>query len=147
MKRIIAVLALLAPLATGVIAAQADDEIAVYRTPTCGCCTNWEEHLEANGFSVEDHVLPDLSDMKRDNGVTPALASCHTAFVQGYVIEGHVPAADIARLLEEKPAVAGLAVPGMPIGSPGMEGRYPETYRVLSFDRAGKVETFATHVP
>lgn len=147
MKHVIAILALLALLATGWSTAHADDEIDVYRTPTCGCCTKWVKHLEDNGFTVEDHVLPDLTDMKRENGVTPELSSCHTAFVGGYVIEGHVPAEDVARLLEEKPAVAGLAVPGMPIGSPGMEGSHPETYRVLSFDRAGKVETFATHGP
>lgn len=122
-------------------------EIDVYRTPTCGCCSKWVKHLEDHGFSVVDHVVPDLSAMKAENGIKPELASCHTAFVGGYVIEGHVPADDITRLLETKPALSGLAVPGMPIGSPGMEGPNPEGYRVLSFDDAGRIATFEEHAP
>jgi hypothetical protein len=146
MKQVLATIAALAWLAAPGFAA-GPGEIAVYRTPTCGCCSDWVKHLEANGFTVEDHVVADLREMKSEHGVTPELASCHTAFVDGYVIEGHVPAADIARLLETRPPVAGLAVPGMPIGSPGMEGPNPETYRVLAFDGQGTVETFTTHVP
>ena len=146
MKQASALLAALVLLATVAIAAE-PAEIAVYRTPTCGCCSKWVKHLEDHGFSVVDHVLSDLSAMKVENGITPALASCHTAFVGGYVIEGHVPAADIARLLASRPAVSGLAVPGMPIGSPGMEGPNPESYRVLSFDHAGKIATFEEHTP
>jgi len=129
-------------------AAAADpDGISVYRTPTCGCCSKWIAHLEEHGFAVEDHVLPDLTQLKRENGVRPELASCHTAFIGGYVIEGHVPAGDIRRLLETRPPVAGLTVPDMPVGSPGMEGPNPVTYRVLSFDASGKTTTFNTHTP
>jgi len=146
MKQAFASLAALVLLATVAIAAE-PAEITVYRTPTCGCCSKWAKHLEDHGFSVADHVVRDLSAMKTKNGITPALASCHTAFVGGYVIEGHVPAADIARLLEERPAISGLAVPGMPIGSPGMEGPNPESYRVLSFDDAGRIAIFEEHTP
>ena len=146
MKHASALLAVLVLLATVAIAAE-PNEIAVYRTPTCGCCSKWEKHLEDHGFSVVDHVVPNLSAMKRENGITPELTSCHTAFVGGYVIEGHVPASDIARLLETRPAISGLAVPGMPIGSPGMEGPNPQSYRVLSFDREGKIATFQEHAP
>lgn len=146
MKQMCALLSALMMLATVAVSAE-PVEIAVYRTPTCGCCSKWVKHLEEHGFSVEDHVLPDLSAMKSENGITPELASCHTAFVDGYVIEGHVPAGDIARLLETRPAISGLAVPGMPIGSPGMEGPNPEHYRVLSFDHAGRIATFQEHTP
>ena len=122
-------------------------ELMVYKSPTCGCCSKWIEHLEANGFQVESEDLLDLRALKQTNGIPPRLGSCHTAIVEGYVIEGHVPAQDISRLLEERPAVAGLAVPGMPIGSPGMEGPNPERYEVLSFDGGGKTSVFATHGP
>ncbi|NRB28759.1 MAG: DUF411 domain-containing protein, partial [Roseibacillus sp.] len=108
-------------------------EVKVYKTPTCGCCSRWVEHLEANGFSVETQELPDLTTLKLSNGIPRPLSSCHTAFVRGYVIEGHVPAQDIERLLKQRPAVAGLTVPGMPIGSPGMEGPNPKRYEVLTF--------------
>jgi hypothetical protein len=146
MKQVFASLAALVLLTTVAIATE-PIEIAVYRTPTCGCCSKWVKHLEEHGFAVVDHVVPDLSAMKAENGITPALASCHTAFVGGYVIEGHVPADDIAELLETRPAVSGIAVPGMPIGSPGMEGPNPESYRVLSFDHTGKIATFKDHAP
>ncbi len=121
--------------------------IEVYKTPTCGCCSKWIDHLESHGFEVRAHDLRDLSQLKRDHGVPRELASCHTAIVDGYVIEGHVPASDVARLLEERPAVRGLAVPGMPIGSPGMEGPRPERYHVYSFDSSGARQVFSTHGP
>ena len=105
MKQAFASSAALVLLATVAIATE-PTEIDVYRTPTCGCCSKWEKHLEDHGFSVVDYVVPNLSAMKVENGITPALASCHTAFVGGYVIEGHVPAADIIRLLETRPAVS-----------------------------------------
>jgi hypothetical protein len=123
--------------------------IEVYKTPTCGCCTLWIDHLREAGFAVEARELPDLTALKAANGVPPRLASCHTALVDGYVIEGHVPARDVERLLKERPSVAGLAVPGMPIGSPGMEHPDPrrhEAYDVLAFGPEG-VEVFATHRP
>jgi hypothetical protein len=123
------------------------DEMTVYKSPTCSCCSKWVKHLEDHGFTVEAHDVPNLDSTKREAGVPRTLAACHTGFIGGYVIEGHVPAEDVKRLLEERPQVSGLAVPGMPIGSPGMEGPNPETYRVLSFDRQGRIEVFSSHGP
>jgi hypothetical protein len=130
-----------------VLAAQADlPEVVVYKTPTCGCCSKWVAHLRAAGFKVRTTDLEDLGAIRRDWKVPPKLASCHTAKVGGYVIEGHVPAADIRRLLETKPRVDGLSVPGMPVGSPGMEqGNEVEPYDVLSFNAAGETSVFASH--
>lgn len=136
-------LALLASLSWAVSAQAA--EVTVYKSPTCGCCNAWIKHLEANGFSVKAHNVSDVGQYKIRYGLRPELASCHTALVNGYVIEGHVPAADIKRLLRERPAVTGLAVPGMPAGSPGMEGPRKDRYQVLSFDSKGEIRVFATH--
>lgn len=122
-------------------------EITVYKSPTCGCCNGWIDHLKAAGFSVAAHNRDDMAEIKHERGVPKALGSCHTAEVEGYVIEGHVPPGDIQRLLQTKPKVAGLAVPGMPIGSPGMEGPNPETYEVLEFKENGESAVFATHGP
>jgi len=127
--------------------ADGPDEMTVYKSPTCSCCSKWVKHLEDHGFSVEAHSVSNLDSRKRKAGIPPTLTSCHTGFIDGYVIEGHVPAEDIKRLLEERPQVSGLAVPGMPIGSPGMEGPNPEAYRVLSFDRQGRIEVFSSHGP
>lgn len=118
--------------------------MVVYKSPTCGCCTAWIEHVERNGFRCTVHNLPDLMETKAAFGVPRELESCHTAQVGGYLVEGHVPADLIQRLLREKPAARGIAVPGMPIGSPGMEGGRPERYDVLLFDRAGKTRVYAT---
>lgn len=121
-------------------------ELTVYKSPTCGCCKKWIEHLQANGFSVKAIDTKDLVKYKLANGVPHALGSCHTATVSGYVIEGHVPASDIKRLLKERPAVLGLAVPGMPIGSPGMEqGAHKDKYEVLTFDKQGQTTVYAQH--
>jgi len=130
-----------------VLAAQADlPEVVVYKTPTCGCCSKWVAHLRDAGFKVRTIDLEDLDPIRRDWKVPPKLASCHTARVGRYVIEGHVPAADIRRLLETQPRVDGLSVPGMPIGSPGMEqGNVVEPYDVLSFNAAGETRVFASH--
>ena len=117
--------------------------IKVYKTPTCGCCKGWVQHLRDNGFQVETMDMPDLSMIKQKYGVTPALQACHTAIVNGYVVEGHVPADVILKMLKEHPAVAGIAVPGMPSGSPGMEGGAKQAYDVLSFDRAGHTKVYA----
>lgn len=121
--------------------------LEVYKTPTCGCCGNWVEHLRAEGFTVNVTDLNDLSAIKRSGKVPASLQSCHTAKVGNYVVEGHVPAADIRKLLDERPAVAGIAVPGMPIGSPGMEvaGVAAQKYNVMAFDGAGKTSVFASH--
>ena len=106
----------------------------------------WIEHMQANGFTVKAQNVADIMPYKSANGVPLALGSCHTAKVDGYVIEGHVPAADIKRLLKERPKVLGLAVPGMPVGSPGMEqGAHKERYDVLTFDNAGNTSVYARH--
>ena len=118
-------------------------EVTVYKSPTCGCCKKWVRHLRDNGFKVTTHDVRDLRPIKAKHGVRPAIAACHTALVNGYVIEGHVPADVIKRLLIEKPRVAGIAVPGMPAGSPGMEGPRKERYHVLTFDTGGRTEVYA----
>jgi hypothetical protein len=121
--------------------------VDVYKDQGCGCCTNWTEHLQDHGFTVRTIESSDLTALKTSHGVPNRLHSCHTALVGGYVVEGHVPASDIQRLLRERPAVAGLAVPGMPIGSPGMEvpGRRPQLYDVMAFDEDGTTRVFAKH--
>lgn len=116
--------------------------VEVWKDPGCGCCTAWAEHLEAEGFEVRLHDTREMRQVKVERGVPPRLASCHTAVVDGYVIEGHVPAADIRRLLAEAPELAGLAVPGMPHGSPGMETGRLDDYTVYGWhadDRAPDV--------
>lgn len=117
--------------------------IKVYKDPQCGCCKEWVKNLEANGFKVETMDMPDLSMIKEKYAVKPEIQACHTAIVGGYVVEGHVPADLIKQMLKEKPAIAGLAVPGMPQGSPGMEGATRERYKVLTFDRAGRTTVYA----
>ena len=121
--------------------------VQVYKLSTCGCCANWVQHLEANGFTTRVMSLDDLSEIKAEHNVPGPARSCHTATVDGYVIEGHVPAADVRRLLSERPAVLGLAVPGMPIGSPGMEvpNVDPVPYDVMSFDSDGQLKVFSSH--
>ena len=120
-------------------------EITVYKSPTCGCCSKWVDHMEKAGFKVVSHDRQDMNQIKAEHGVDYALRSCHTALVDGYVIEGHVPAADIRRLLQERPAMDGLAVPGMPAGPPGMEGRYAEPYDVIAFTKGKKSSVFEKH--
>lgn len=121
-------------------------EITVFRSPTCGCCSKWIDHAEAAGFQVKDEVTEDMSAIKQQYGVPQNLTSCHTTVVGDYVVEGHVPVEDVQRLLVEKPDVAGIAVPGMPIGSPGMEsGDYTEPYTVFSFTESGETAAFAEH--
>lgn len=145
----VAVLAAVA-LGIGIRAAQnksAGPLVEVFKTPTCGCCAQWVEHMRSNGFTVRVSDMPDLADVKKSRGVPETAQSCHTAVVSGYVVEGHVPASDVQRMLKEKPAIAGIAVPGMPIGSPGMEypGTKPQPYAVLSFDKNGATQVFAKH--
>jgi hypothetical protein len=118
--------------ATGASAAP-KPAIKVSKDPNCGCCTGWVEHLRNNGFAATAVDTKDMPAIKARLGVPEALASCHTAEIAGYTIEGHVPAHAIKRLLAEKPNARGLAVPGMPIGSPGMEGGRPEVYEVMLF--------------
>ena len=121
--------------------------IDVYKSATCGCCSKWVEHLQASGFTVRTTNREDLADLKAKHGVPRRVQSCHMAVVNGYVVEGHVPAGDVQRLLKERPTILGLAVPGMPIGSPGMEmsGRKPQPFEVLAFDKDGQTRVFASH--
>ena len=137
--------------------AASDDEVqpakeesptmTVYKSPTCGCCQMWVEIMEAEGFTVVTEDVADMSAVKTEHGVLPNLQSCHTAIVDGYVIEGHVPADEIQQLLAERPDVTGLAVPGMPVGSPGMEveGYEHAPFDVLRFDASGQTEVFASY--
>lgn len=119
--------------------ADAEPVIHVYKTPTCGCCADWVEHVEQAGFRTEVQDLPDVRGVKQRLGVPENLGSCHTALVGDYVVEGHVPAEVIRRLLSERPDIAGIAVPGMPIGSPGMEmGSRRDPYQVIAFRRSGE---------
>lgn len=123
-------------------------KVMVYKSPTCGCCTAWITHLQANGFQVEAQNVSDtqLMAVEREAGIGDDLVSCHTAKVGGYVVEGHVPAADILRMLKERPQITGIAAPGMPIGSPGMEqGGRTDPYNVIAFTKGGRRSVFATH--
>jgi len=122
--------------------------IVVYKTATCGCCALWVEHMRQNGFQPEVHDVSaaQVRAVSQSAGLADAGASCHTAKVGNYIVEGHVPASDVQRMLKEKPAIAGIAAPGMPMGSPGMEqGGRKEAYDVISFTKAGKTAVFAKH--
>ena len=119
--------------------------VTVYKDPNCGCCSAWVDHLKANGFSATVHEVRDMSPHKKKFGVPERLASCHTAVVDGYTIEGHVPASDIKHLLAERPRARGLAVPGMPEGSPGMETGKVDPYDVLLFDKNGKTTVYRNY--
>lgn len=141
-------LALMAVPALGVAAESgAKDLIKIYKTESCGCCRLWVNHLQQAGFAVEVQNLEDLGPIKQRVGLPYGLGSCHTAEVGGYFIEGHVPAQDVKRLLRERPAARGLTVPGMPLGSPGMEVPSGEVqpYDVLLVDKDGKTSVFSTY--
>ena len=121
-------------------------DITVYRSASCSCCGKWLEHLKANNFNVKDMAMEDVLPIKQKQGITDKLASCHTALVGDYVIEGHVPANDIMKLLKSKPKVIGLAVPGMVNGTPGMEmGDHKNAYEVVSFDKDQKTAVFSSY--
>lgn len=118
----------------------------VYRSPTCGCCSKWIEHVAKHGFEVEDQVIQDMSVIKAELGVPGHLASCHTAVVNGYVVEGHVPADDIIKMLNEQPDIQGLTVPAMPVGTPGMEmGDRKDPFNVMSFRKTGESGVFTRY--
>jgi hypothetical protein len=121
--------------------------IDVYKDPACSCCGKWVAHLQRAGFATTATDVRDITAFKVTHHVPSQLQSCHTALAGGYVIEGHVPATDIARLLRERPRVVGLTVPGMPIGSPGMEGPNGQPYDVLTFDAGGKTHVYSTQQP
>lgn len=123
---------------------QSQPAITVYKSATCGCCQGWVEHLRGNGFNVTAHNVDDLAAIKKTHRVPARLESCHTALVGGYVVEGHVPAEAIRRLLRDRPEVAGIAVPGMPVGTPGMEvpGVPRDPYDIVSFDKQGRFAVY-----
>ena len=123
-------------------------EVMVYKSATCPCCDDWIKHLNKEGFKTRTEMREDMDAIKSKYGVTDKLASCHTALIGGYVIEGHVPAADVKRLLKEKPAdVVGLTAPGMPMKSPGMqaEGLPPKGYNVIAFKKDGSTEVYTRY--
>ena len=128
------------PPANAVVAASV---VTVYKSPTCGCCSAWVDHMKQAGFEVRTVDMDDITEVKQASGVPIRLRTCHTALVDNYVVEGHVPADLVKKLLAEKPAVTGIAVPGMPMGSPGMEGATKDPYQVLLFDKSGKTSVFA----
>lgn len=149
--RLGAIAAISAIGARAVFAQQALPVMTVYKSASCGCCKLWVDHARSAGFTVREVNTDDLATVKREMGIPSRLASCHTVVVGGYVVEGHVPAADVKKVLRDRPAgVRGLALPGMPIGSPGMEqgplSGY-ERYDVLAFTAAGATSVFATHGP
>ncbi|WP_297112239.1 DUF411 domain-containing protein [uncultured Devosia sp.] len=129
-----------ATLMTPALAQAAAPVISIKKDPWCGCCTGWARHLEQAGFAIDVEEIEEMETVKDNLGVPTELRSCHTATIDGYVIEGHVPAEAVIALLDKRPQIQGLAVPGMPLGSPGMEGpagRDPDEYNVMAFDGSG----------
>jgi hypothetical protein len=146
MAKSLAVLLTLFALGAGVnLPASAGTAVDVYKSPYCGCCGKWVEHLRQAGFEVRTHDVNDVPGTRQRLGMPERLGSCHTAKVAGYVVEGHVPAADIQRLIKEKPKAIGLAVPAMPPGSPGMESARPMPYDTLLVLNNGATAVFAKH--
>jgi hypothetical protein len=131
----------------GVAQAHRATRVEVYKSPSCGCCTEWVKHMRANGFEVRAHEVSDVDSIRRRLGVPAELVSCHTAIVEGYAIEGHVPAADVKRLLKERPKAIGLAAPGMPQDAPGMDLKTGEPYDVLLVARDGRHKVFRHYGP
>ncbi len=128
------------------LAASSLPQVDVYKNPDCGCCSGWVDHLKAAGFPVKVHETPDTSAVRKRHGIPDQFGSCHTGVVGGYALEGHVPAEEVKRLLAQKPMAAGLSVPGMPVGSPGMEvGSRKDPFPVLLIDKAGRSSVFATY--
>ena len=119
--------------------------VTMYKNEGCMCCTRWAEHMNKEGFYVTEEITRQLGAIKSEQGITNELASCHTAMIDGYVVEGHVPPADVQRLLEERPDAIGLSVPGMPEGSPGMEGPNPNPYDVLLINSDGSTSVFSSY--
>jgi hypothetical protein len=137
--------------ATGIVVlagcskSRADLPVAtVYKSPTCGCCVKWQEHMAYAGFTIEPTEMMNVTPIKDRLGVPGQLRSCHTAVVEGYVVEGHVPEDVVHKMLKERPAIAGIAVAGMPIGSPGMEGPNPQPYNVVAFTTDGSESAYAS---
>lgn len=125
--------------------ASAAEAVDVYKSASCGCCSKWIDHIKSAGFEVKAHNVTDIPATRKQLGMPEHLGSCHTGKVAGYLVEGHVPASDIQRLLKEKPKAIGLAAPGMPLGSPGMESSKPVPYNTLLVKADGSTEIFARH--
>ncbi len=125
--------------------AHAAERVEVFKSPYCGCCEKWVEHMRKAGFDVVTKDVNDVPATRKLTGMPERFGSCHTAKVGGYVVEGHVPAADVQRLLKEKPKAVGLAAPGMPQGSPGMETNHPQPYDTLLVQADGSHKVFAKH--
>ena len=145
-RNALALIASLILLVTSSPSQQSGPLVTVFKTPTCGCCGKWVEHLKSNGFAVKVQEVNDTSSYERQYHVPKTMVSCHTAVVNGYTIEGHVPASEIKRVLNERSKAVGLAVPGMPAGSPGMEAAHSEAYSVFVFDESGHGTVYA-HYP
>lgn len=136
----------LALVAAPSFAAGALPQVEVFKNPSCGCCGAWVDHLKAAGFEVKVTLVEDTSAARRKHGLPERFGSCHTAVVAGYVVEGHVPASDVKKLLAMKPSAIGIAVPGMPVGSPGMEmGARKDPYQVLLIDKQGRERVFSSY--
>ena len=135
-----------AAIATSAQANAPRTKVSVWKTPKCGCCKDWVKHLEANGFEVMTHDVKETASKRQSLGLPAKYGSCHTGLVNGYVLEGHVPARDVQRMLKDKPAAIGLAVPGMPVGSPGMEmGTAADAYDVLLVLKDGSARVFQSY--
>lgn len=132
-------------LAFGAHAGERKPTVEVYKSPTCSCCKQWITYLEQSGFAVKAHDVPDVNAARRTLGMPQHLGACHTAKVGNYLVEGHVPAVDIRTLLKERPVALGIAVPGMPPGSPGMETPHPVNYETLLVRKDGSTQVFAKH--
>lgn len=137
--------AVAALLAAPVLASAAAPVIDVYKSAYCGCCGDWVKHLESNGFTVKIHNVANPSDYREKHGIPNDLGSCHTGVVDGYAVEGHVPASDVKRLLAEKPKAKGLTAPGMPLGSPGMEGPRKDPYDVILVEGNSRSRVYKRH--
>jgi hypothetical protein len=122
----------------------AKPQLTVYKSSTCGCCSNWVEYMRSNGFDVKTFDVDDIDTVKQEHGVPASAASCHTALVNGYLVEGHVPADAVLKMLRDRPAISGIAVPGMPIGAPGMEmpNGQKDPYTIVSFDKSGRTAVY-----
>ena len=145
MKRREFLVAAIATTFVPLVFAQKAPVVEVWRSPSCGCCGGWVKHLQQNGYATKVNMVEDTSPVRRQLGMPERLGSCHTAKVEGYVIEGHVPASDIARLLKQKPKALGLTAPGMPAGSPGMDVPNSPPYDVLLVAADGSTSLWQRH--
>ena len=144
-KSILSAVLALSLMAVSSPSQQAGEMITVYKDRSCSCCKNWIAYLQANGFKVDVHEVDGTKPYQKQFHVPSNLVSCHTAVVNGYTLEGHVPASEIKKLLSERPKIQGLSVPGMPVGSPGMEGGQRQTYSVIAFSDGGKTSVYANY--